>query len=1173
MRYPLLLCWLLLTVGATAQPDLLPVRQNGKWGLIDTEGTVHLPPRYDAIRAARADRQWVDGVTYYPVRSGTRWGLIDSGFQEVLPPVFTDVRAFGQGWYGVKTETDGGWNVSGTDGRLRLARTYPTLQALDGNYLVFYERGEGGLLHLPTGEEAFRGAFDRIELVCGNLAAARDTSGRFTLYRLNGRPVSARRYLNIRSINRNYFAATQEPNRWQLYDRSGRRLDETAYLTYVARRGRMYALEQTRGNIRVFDADNGRLLPGAYRSLTDDYPETPYLLLRSRDGFTGLVDTAGQIILPADRYRDVFHLQDDYYIVENAARRTGLYQVGVGEVVAPQFEDILGIAGPLLHVLADGREGLYRRGDSLIVPARYERIRLEYPYARAYPNNSTMVLYEFDETTGTLLAEDRYDEVYTVSVGYRLRRGAAPAEAPDDPSAPMTYNGYPYPTRGIDLQRNSRYQFRYDSLRGRYALWDTRAERALTRNLFAETVPLPFTALTMVFRPAGPEDVVARQGGSTSTIGTRLQRALFVERPLYSMALFSHRTGTFVSGFDYLGLRWPDFDAGLPYAALIDRFGDFALVDTAGVLLTQTDGAPLRFAYIGPPTDGVAAVAATGAFRSAGGLRRVDRVHQLQFSYHLHTARFVPDKPFSLTQSAYDTPRWGLLNYNAVGNYAATADYVSAVKYGVRIRSVDGRFGTCTPTGEPVIPTTLSSLRWFRDTLLISGSSVNRPLMMNAYGEEVVGLDYAYAGPFAGGHCAVKRAGKWGFVNAKGYETIPCAYDTVGYFSEGLAPVRMAGGWQFIDTLGNTAISLPTDIQHAEAFHDGRARILRDSLHGYLDRSGVEVIPAHYKLGFAFEGGVARVVADGKTGLIDVAGDWLLPPEQFEFIRAFDAAGLTAGKADYVKGNSALLRKSGKVLGPLVYTAVYRTTGPYLKVRTADGLGYVDTAGTTIIPPVYRAVGEWGEGLLAVLPKNEKYFHYVDHQHRPVIALPLLRAAPFRDSLALVVIEREDGTEQTRLLDHRGRLHRVIEQPGYYLLDAGEGRLTWRVPRRDRGIARPHRISDYTGRFVGRDEYGAVEGFENGTTVASYRGRTGLLDAQGRWRIPPRYRQLSRQEDGLFRLTLGQLYGLWTARGTRLLPDTHDEITVVRPRLLRATLGDRVGYYDLDRGWIWEVTR
>ena len=1161
----------LSAISCYAQRELLPVRDGGRWGLIDTEGQVLLPPTYDGIRAERAERQVVDGVVYYPVRRGAHWGLIDSSFREVLPTAFTDVRAFGGSWYGVKSETDGGWNVSGIDGRLRLPRTYPTLRALGGDYLTFFEGESGGVLALPEGTEQFRGNFDRIELLCGNLAAARDTSRRYTIYRMDGRPLSGHRYLQVLAVNARYFLATQEPNQWQLYDRTGTRVSEETYLRIRAFRAGIYRLEIFGGRVRVFDADTGTLLPELYTNLEDEYPRLPYFLLR-KDGFEGLVDTSGRVVLPADRYRGVYHLQDDLFVVENAAERAGLYRIGTGELVSPRFEDIIAADGPLLHVLDNGREGIYRAGDSLVVPARYERIRLERPYARAYPNDSTMVLYEFDETDGRLLSEERYEQVYTVSVGYRLRRRGAPDGPAPDRSAPPVYTDYPYPSRGVDLQRDSRFQFRWDSLRGRYALWNVDVAIPLTRNLFSETVPLPFTPLTMVFRPVGEAETAQRKRDNDSPIRTELQGVLFAERPLYEMALFDHRKGDFVTGFDYLGLRWPDFDAGLPYAAVVDKNGDFGLVDTTGARLARPDGTPLRFAYIGSPSDGIAAAAATGGYRARGGLRAVGRVHQLQFSYHLHTARFVPDQAFALGSSQLAAPSWGLLDYADPLAFQAPADFISAVKHDVRIRVIDGQYGTCTASGEAVIPATLGSLRWFQDSLLQSGTPIARPILLNAFGEEIVGMQYEHAGEYTGAHCAVQREGRWGFVNAHGYETIPCAYDTVGYFREGLAPVRTAEGWQFVDSLGEVAIALPADVQYAESFYDGRARILRDSLHGYIDRQGVEVIPTVYTLGFHFEGGVARVVHEAKTGLIGPDGNWVLPPEEFEFIRSFDAGGLTAAKADYVKGNSALIDRRGRRLSDLRYRAIYYGDGQYVRVRGPAGEGYADRRGREIIPPTYRAVGAWGEGLVAVLPPESPHWHYVDTAHRRVITLPLLEAGPFERGYAQVTV-MENSRRTARLLDRQGRLNKVLAEPGYSLLHTAENRLVWRAPRSDRGIADPRRLTDLTGRFIGQREYGDIEPYHDGTAVARFRGRYGLIDQQGRWRIPAQYRQLTRQEDGLFRASTGQLYGLYHPDGRRLIDDAHDAIRALPNGLLRAGLGDRVGYYRVGKGWIWEMTR
>lgn len=58
-------------------------------------------------------------------------------------------------------------------------------------------------------------------------------------------------------------------------------------------------------------------------------------------------------------------------------------------------------------------------------------------------------------------------------------------------------------------------------------------------------------------------------------------------------------------------------------------------------------------------------------------------------------------------------------------------------------------------------------------------------------------------------------------------------------------------------------------------YADGRAVVMRDSLYGYVDRHGVEVIPCRYRKAYSFNNGMAIVRHDYSTFLIDTAGNRL----------------------------------------------------------------------------------------------------------------------------------------------------------------------------------------------------------------------------------------------------------------------------------------------------------
>lgn len=77
------------------------VRQNGKWGFVDTAGTLQIECRFD------------DAVSFHQglaaVKSGEKWGYISPAGALVIEPVFYSAKSFYDGYAPVETES--GWTI------------------------------------------------------------------------------------------------------------------------------------------------------------------------------------------------------------------------------------------------------------------------------------------------------------------------------------------------------------------------------------------------------------------------------------------------------------------------------------------------------------------------------------------------------------------------------------------------------------------------------------------------------------------------------------------------------------------------------------------------------------------------------------------------------------------------------------------------------------------------------------------------------------------------------------------------------------------------------------------------------------------------------------------------------------------------------------------------------
>jgi hypothetical protein len=102
----------------------------------------------------------------------------------------------------------------------------------------------------------------------------------------------------------------------------------------------------------------------------------------------------------------------------------------------------------------------------------------------------------------------------------------------------------------------------------------------------------------------------------------------------------------------------------------------------------------------------------------------------------------------------------------------------------------------------------------------------------------------------------------------------------IGKYCNGIAPCP--NPWDsppfFIDKEGNIILQLSSQFKSIDHFSDGLARCYIDKMNGFIDRSGVIVIPPKYVYASNFENGLALVQIGEKYGFIDKTGVFKIPP-------------------------------------------------------------------------------------------------------------------------------------------------------------------------------------------------------------------------------------------------------------------------------------------------------
>jgi hypothetical protein len=249
-------------------------------------------------------------------------------------------------------------------------------------------------------------------------------------------------------------------------------------------------------------------------------------------------------------------------------------------------------------------------------------------------------------------------------------------------------------------------------------------------------------------------------------------------------------------------------------------------------------------------------------------------------------------------------------------------------------------------------------------------------------GRLIIPYKFESAEDFSEGLAAADFNGKTGYIDKTGKFVIPPRFHWGKPFSEGLAVAVIRrydregkitfNKFGYIDRSGNMVIQ-PQGVEKEKwlsDFSEGLACVMQedksgDMKIGYIDKTGRQVIPPKYEDAFPFREGLAAVTVTGKFGYIDKTGKMIILP-QFETVGPF-CEGLAYAEVDKKHG---FIDKSGKMVitGEEFVEARGFSDGLAAAVGKNDKYGFIDKTGKFAIPPQFDRVGDFSEGLAAVMP-------------------------------------------------------------------------------------------------------------------------------------------------------------------------------------------------------------
>jgi len=1092
---------------------LFPVKKDQRWGLIDARGHMQVSPKYDAIGD-------FERFGYATMQQQGRVGLLNRRGKEIIPARYQDLRVIDSLLVAVLDHEE--WQVRNLAGKVILQPGYEHLEVWQGPYLGYSRNQKWGVI-TKEGKEILPPNYDQI------MYAATDSC--FYLYEgeqmgiasLTGSVLLSPGPDRIkRLLGRGYLI--KEKNRWGLLDANGQIILPAEYLTYDQVSPyylKMYRLNQ----VSVYSWLCGQVI--ASDRFQDIIPLSPRYLITRENDQVGLIDWCGQRVLTS-QYQEIQGFTEASFRVRTSK---GDWQiVGRGDVVlsSTSYQYIAPPKGPAALVRQADGYGLINVHGEEIVPAVYQQLVWDGQKVRAFRQKSAEegatgeVIYV--DASGQPLGEQRLQQHFTVKVaGVETGPAANPNGA--RPGSQWVAGAY---------------EWFYQSGEDRWGMRHIATGEIQLSPAFKQVKPIPETGLTLVSLP-----------GKTPM---EFERTSFRFDQVFG--LVNHELGALVTDLQFLDIRFADFSEGNPLARCLFTDGTSGLINRSGRVVSR------GYTYIGPFRNGRARASQNGALTASmeatDGLMDLRNFLDEVLAPSVMTDYTQYDRIFQRTAEVICADcSWGYLNEQGGWAIKPTFSFVQDMVNEVGIVRKEQKWGAVHANGRSLIPCEYDQLHFLENTdNQILRVYVEKPKygLIDTFGQLAIRATYDNIGALSESRLAVMHNGLWGFTNLEGQEIISCRFDEVQPFSEGLAAVRLDNQWGFVDRMGQVVI----DFQYKAvgAFADGVAWVQTDNGVGYIDSGGLEQIASSYEKASDFYRGVARVRVDGSWGLIDRNGQFLVHPK-FNAIQPFHPeAAVAIVRYGRLGEKYGLIRLDGTMLTRTPYHLIEPFSEGLAVVKDKDKYGYIDLAGNMVIPARYSQAEPFSEGRAAVYLNGD--CGYIDREGNKRSEFTFSRCNPFADGRAVVY----RGLKRAGLLDTNGEL--VLTPSVDRMLTFSEGR----------GLVRDGQYRFY---FITEQAdihhgfYEKASEFAHGVAVVRLNNKWGVINRKGIALIPPKYSQISSFDDGYARVRVEGFSGLTTARGERIVSPDFEFISYAGEGVFRVEQGDKVGYFDEEGTWIWDL--
>jgi hypothetical protein len=1090
--------------------ESFPIKVDKKWGLINADGQIIVDPIYDAIGEFKQ-------FGYAVMQRNGRVGMLQSDGTELIAPAYDDVKVLDSTLIAVKVMED--WKVINTTGQIVLEQDYDRIRVWPGGYLAYMQNGFWGMVDY-TGRTICRPQFEGLRYLETGVFQTQ-INDRVGLMMSDGSIILEPIAEKVSVYSKQLFFFFNE-GEWGAVNAQGRLVIPQRYQRYEEVANLFLQLEHSEGR-DLFAFANEKLISeseyDAFYAFSEDY------ILCKKNRRLGLLDIEGNVILKA-HFEEIQAFAEGQFRTR-AENKWGIVSSGGSVIVPFDYDFIAPMNGNNSLVKIGNQFGLINRGGALVVPVDYDRIELEEAQAKAYQGDA-LTLYYFDEE-GVPTEESKFKKHYTISIGKNKQTLIGPVS---------------WRSRESDYSLGM-FEWFYSSEADMWGL----------RKVSDGSIQIEPTFHTINVQKEFGFTIVGREKYSKGIF----ERTTFRYEMVYGIV--NNEVGLLVSELNLLDVRLQDYEEGLKVGRVIFTNGKHGLMSRAPVgLMVLKD-----YAYIGEFHEGLARMSIKGKLSGSlkankYGLGLLNQYLNSQFSpsmmldYTLYDREFENEAKLTCEQCY-----WGYLD--TLGQIMVQPQFSFARDFinDVGIVENEGKWGAVNRADKMVLPAIYDGVHFLENTgnkILRVYNNQQKYGLIDTLGQVTVNLQYDKIGAFNEGRLAVKRNGSWGFVNENGLEVIPCRFQRVKNFYGGLAAVKLSNKWGVIDKQGNTVI----DFQYTRIgnFRDALTWVYTSKGAGYINAANEMIIEPKFNKAFDFQDGLARVVVDGKYGLVNLKGEYVVRPK-YSYIEEFDENGLSIVRLGKSRIRYGLMDRSGRVITNKSYKEIQPFQEGLSAVKYKGEYGFVNVDGELVIPAIYSKVANFQEGRAAV--QRNGLCGYIDKAGEEVVHLEFSKCLDFDKGKAVVY----KGYRRGGLIDLNGNY--IIEPSLNRLYHFSDGR----------GLVRDSSYRFYyitsQSNNVHSGMYQQAGAFQHGVAVvqSTENDQWGIINQKGIELITPKYDKIENFQDGYARVRIRQLSGLSNLNGELIVQPNYEYISYAGDGVFRVEQGDKIGYFDADGRWIWEI--